>query len=125
MSQYVSTEDMELVQVATNLGWSDFCEWAGRTEMEDYPTLHHLVTFGFANDPRDLLHEIGEALDASPPSPDVEDTAAGLMDFLRGRRDAEIVVIGNGMTDDSVAGDDEEGEGEEEEDSGAESSTPS
>lgn len=108
MSQCVSTEAGEMVQVATNVGWSEFCDWVDATPMEDYPTLHHLTAFGFANDAEDLLGELDDAVDEHPPSDDVEDTADGLAEFLEAHAAAEIVIVSNGM----VSGGEGEGEGE-------------
>src|SRR6185437_2743751 len=95
-------------QVASNLGWSEFSEWVGTLDREEYPTLHHLVAFGFANDAGDLLDEIDEAVEASPPSEDVADIAEELADFLEGKDDAEIVVISNGMTGGGEVSEEEE-----------------
>ncbi len=105
MSEYVSTTEQEMIQVATTSGWGDFCDWVKETEVDDYPWLHSLVTFGFANDAEMLFDEIETAIRNSKPSDDVKDVAAGLLEFLGEHQDAEIVIIGNGMTSD--AGDDE------------------
>lgn len=112
MSQYVSTEAMEMEQVASNLGWSEFCDWVGTLEVEAHPALHELATFGYTNDAGELLDELDDAVEASPPpSADVADVAEELADFLEGKEDAEIVVISNGMTAEDVGGD-EDSEGE-------------
>ena len=98
MSQYVSDEKGEGVQVATNLGWSEFSEWALACSVDDYPWLHHLVTFGFANESGDLAAEIRHALENSSPAADVKSVADGLIKYLEAVPDAEIVLISNGMT---------------------------
>ncbi len=106
MSEYVSTTEQEMVQVATTTGWSDFCDWIDELDVDESPWLHHLVTFGFANDAEMLFDEIETAIRNSKPSVDVKDVAAGFLEFLGEHQDAEIVIIGNGMTSDD--GDDDE-----------------
>ena len=86
------------VQVASNSGWSEFCEWVETTDMEDYPSLHHLVEFGFDNDPEDLRDDIEDAIREHPPDPDVVSVAEGLVDFLDDQLEAEIIIVSNGMT---------------------------
>jgi hypothetical protein len=100
MSQYVLNQDEEGIQVASNLGWSDFCDWARDLPAEDYPSLHHLVEYGYDNDPEDLHDDIEDALENSPPDADVASTAEGLIGFLDSQLDAEIIIISNGMTAD-------------------------
>ncbi len=111
MSQYVSTENEEMEQVATNLGWSEFCEWVATLDVEDCPSLHHLCTFGYDNDPEDIPGEIAAALEASPPPDDVRSTADGLAAFCEAHADADIVIVSNGMTADGGGdGDDDDNE---------------
>lgn len=110
MSQYVSTEEEELVQVASNLGWSEFCEWVDGTEVDDYPGLHHLRKFGYDNDPDELLADLEHAIEQADPPGDVESVAYGLVDFLHEHQDAEIILVGGGMTSDEPDEDDEEDE---------------
>ena len=108
MSQYVTDENHQGVQVASNLGWSNFCDWVDSTDMEDYPWLHHLAQFGFANEATDLADEIEEAAEENPPDEDTEDVAAGLVEFCRSVPDAEIILVNNGITSNDVIGEDEE-----------------
>lgn len=98
MSQYVSTENEEMVQVASNLGWSDLCDWARRFPVETHASLHHLIAFGYENDAAMLAGELRAALAEAPPTPDVRDTALGLIDFLADHPDAEIIIVGDGLT---------------------------
>ena len=98
MSQYVLNQDEEGIQVASNQGWSDFCDWARDLGADDYPSLAHLVEYGYDNDPEDLRDDIEDALENHPPDPDVASTAEGLVDFLDTQLEAEIIIISNGMT---------------------------
>jgi hypothetical protein len=100
MSEYVSTTEQEMIQVATTSGWGDFCDWVRETDVDDFPWLHSLVTFGFANDAAMLSDEIEGAIRKGKPSNDVKDVATGLLEFLGDHQDAEIIVISNGMTSD-------------------------
>lgn len=113
MSQYVSTEAGEMEQVASNLGWSEFCDWVGTLDIDTYPHLHALVTFGFDQDIEALGDELDAAVEASPPSEDVADIAEELADFLEGKGDAGIVVVSSGMTEDDGEEEDEDEEAEE------------
>ena len=98
MSQYLTDENGEGNQVASNLGWSEFCEWAETTPAHDYPWLHHLINFGFANEAADLAEEIDDAVDDHPPdSADVESVAEAMAEALSGMEDAEIVIVSNGV----------------------------
>lgn len=108
MSQYVSTEEEEMVQVASNRGWSDFCDWGRSLAVEDAPSVHHLIEHGYDNDPDMLLEEIEAAIAAKAPADDVRSTAQGLIDFLHEHQDAEIILISNGMTSDEDGDDGEE-----------------
>lgn len=95
----MTDENGEGVQVASNTGWSEFCEWVDTTDVEDYPSLHHLTTFGFGNDPADLAEDIQVALDEDDPEDDdVKSVATGLIKALAAMKDAEIVIVSNGMT---------------------------
>jgi hypothetical protein len=100
MSQYATNQDSEGIQVASNQGWSDLCDWVRDLPVEDYPALHHLVEHGNDSDPEDLRDDIEDALENSPPDADVASTAEGLIGFLDSQLDAEIIIISNGMTAD-------------------------
>jgi hypothetical protein len=107
MSQYAINEDGEGAQVASNLGWSEFCEWVERLRLDDYPSLHHLVKFGRDNDIDDLAEDIRRALEARPPRADVRSVATGLIRILGSMTGADIIIITNGMTSDTSPGEDE------------------
>lgn len=100
MSQYLSTEAEEMVQVASNRGWSDLCEWVSGLSIDDHPSLHHLVKFGYDNDPGDLRDEVRAALESDPPADDIASTARGLADFADDHEDADIIIVSDGMTSD-------------------------
>lgn len=108
MSQYVTDENHEGVQVASNLGWHDFCDWALRFDAAEFPWLTHLAREGYANEATDLADEIERAADQDPPDEDTEDVAAGLVEWLRTVPDAEIILVNNGITSNDVVGDGEE-----------------
>ena len=97
MSQYISTENNELDQIASNQGWSDFCDWVKTLPMDDYPSLCHLVEFGRDNDPELARDDIEDAIENYKPSDDVAETANGLVDFLATHLKAEIILVSNGM----------------------------
>lgn len=108
MSQYISTEREELQQVASNLGWSEFCEWVDTLDLEDYPALHHLRQHGFDNDPDELLGDVEDAIAEGSPSDDIRSVAQGIADFLHEHQDAGIILVSNGMTSDGEDEDEEE-----------------
>jgi hypothetical protein len=103
MAQYISTEDMEMDQVATNQGWADFCDWA--RSAKNAPELEHLASKGWANDFLALQEQIEEALEYDPPDEDVIDVAREIVRFAKIHDGAEMIAVSNGMTpDDSEAG---------------------
>lgn len=100
MSQSISTENEEMVQIASNQGWSDFCDWVQELSIDKYPSLHHLVAFGYDNDADDLANELDLALDEEDAEEDIVSTIEGMIDFLEQHDDAEIIIVGNGVTAD-------------------------
>lgn len=118
MSQYFSTEEMDLVQVASNQGYADFCDWVRSLDAEKYDELTALVEEGDAYDLGYLAGQMRDALNESPPSADVVSTVEGMITFLLDNEDAEMVMVTNGMTADGDEddGDDDDGEPEESDD---------
>lgn len=110
MSQYLTTEDQELTQVASNLGWSDFCDWAKSNDGEEFAELVAFVEDGDAYDLANLANEIRSAMSANPPESSVRDTIKGILSFLAANDGAEMVMVTNGVT----AGDDDNEDDEDE-----------
>ncbi len=98
MSYEIMTEDQEGTAVATNTGWSDFCEWAETLDLENYFEVRHLAEHGFEKDLKELAEEIDEGLEEFPPDvKGVEDTARGIIAFINENPDAEMVMVTNGV----------------------------
>jgi len=116
MSQYLSTTEREMVQIASNMGWSEFCDWVDTTEIDDYPWMHNLVLHGFANDAESLADEIETAIEDASPSKDVASVAEGIVEFARGHEDAEIIIVSNGMTIGNGGDDEDEGTDDDDDD---------
>lgn len=100
MSQYISTEDGEQDQCASNVGWSDFCDWVNTLLIDDYPSLHHLCQFGYENDPEVCADELTGAIEHQTPEDDtVRTTAEGLLSWVKAHAKAEIIIVGDGITE--------------------------
>ncbi len=111
MSYEIMTEDKEATSVATNTGWSDFCEWGESLDLENYFEVHHLVEHGWEKDLKELAEEIDEGLEEFPPDvKGVEDTARGIITFINENTEAEMVMVTNGVVnaDDDESDDDED-----------------
>jgi hypothetical protein len=95
VSYSATFNDGRSVQAGTTKGWNDFTRWAETLDAEEYPELAHLAEYGWSQDLTELTSQLADALDSDAPSdPDTADVAKGLLDFLKGRGDAEVVTVG-------------------------------
>jgi hypothetical protein len=96
MSQIIINEHDEQNQVATNLGWSEFCEWAETLDLNKYFEVQHLVLHGWERDLTELADELEQAIEENPLSDNVSRTAKAIIDFIH-KHKSEIVMITNGV----------------------------
>ena len=101
MSQYISDENGEQDQVASNLGWSLFCEWAETLDPIKFLEVRHLCEQGWEQDLDDLAEQLQEGIETEGVSPDIIDIAEGIIAFIDDGEvdDREIVMITNGIED--------------------------
>lgn len=105
MSMYVTFDEGDGDQVATNTGWGDLVRWVADLDPDDYPLLCQLADHGETTSASDLATEIEAAIEESPPD-EVEGLAStldGFLSILEANADADAVFVtdGTGMeTDD-------------------------
>lgn len=106
MSQYISDEHGNQGQVATNSGWSEFCEWVAKLDAVKFLEVRHLCEQGWEQDLDDLAVEVQEAIDDLEPSADIIDIGESIVGFLDDGEDRELVMITNGIDDEDDDGTD-------------------
>ena len=108
MSYEATLDTDKTIQIASNTGWFNVCDWM--EDLEEYPEIAHLVEHGWNEPASDVADELEDALVSDPPDDDVIKTVQGLIDFIRGGDGDATLVISNGM------GGDEDSDEEDEED---------
>jgi hypothetical protein len=96
MSQVITNEHGDQAQVATNMGWSNFCDWAATLDTSQYTEIKHLAQHGWERDLHDLADELEEALQTHPPPESVTHTVQAIIDFIH-KHDSEVAMISNGV----------------------------
>jgi len=95
LSYEITNEHGEGDQVASNLGWNEFSDWALSLPVSDYPEIHHLVQYGWERDLSDLQAQIRKAVKETKPKKDIASVAIGIVKHLV-KHKSEIVMITNG-----------------------------
>ncbi len=94
MSQYAQfDENGRQVQIASNSGWSDFCNWSDTIKSE---ALKQLVEEGFTENLDRLAQEL-EFFKGSKRSKDVADIAGGILDAVKSNLGAGCIMVTNGV----------------------------
>jgi hypothetical protein len=113
LSQYIATENEdESDQIASNLGWNEFCDWARTLSLDDYFEVRHLADHAWERDLADLREQLQRAVTESPPVSTVKTVAEGIITFLDVHEDAEIITVGDGLVDEDL----DTGDGEDDDD---------
>jgi hypothetical protein len=118
MSYEVSLDTDPAIQLASNQGYYDLCDWIEELDEDDYPLLAELAAEGINSPAGAIADELRSALEDDPPDDTVESTARLLLRHLtKGDPDA-VVIFSNGMGNaeihDEYSDDgDDEGDGEE------------
>lgn len=98
MSYQVSRDSDPAIQLASNQGYYDLCDWIEGLDEDEYPKLAYLNEEGCNQPAAEIADELEEALESDPPDDeDVESTATGLLQFLRGGDKGAAIVIGQGI----------------------------
>lgn len=87
-------EDDEAEEIATNRGWSGFCDWACALDAEKYAVLIQLCKEGLSNDIPTLIGELKDALKKPSPDEDVAAIGSELLESLLANKTAGEITIG-------------------------------
>lgn len=101
MAIYANLDTDEQEQIATNLGWGDFCRWADGLDTEQYGQVAHLRQHGWSQQLETLAKQLANALTSEQPPPDVLSVGHTLLRFVRDAGEAEVVSISDGMGPDT------------------------
>lgn len=86
------------VELATTKGLGEFRAWVESLEAKTYPTLSHLLDWGWTNTLDALAFQIEEAVIEKPPNARVQMTINGLLSALETRdSEAETIMLTNGL----------------------------
>lgn len=90
-------QDGECIQLASNVGWSEFGDWV--ETLKNKPNLTALWTSGACEKIPDLRAEMESQLDSAPPeNPDVESVAQQLIHAIDASGSAEILLVTAGVS---------------------------
>ena len=89
MSYEAVYDDDRSIQIASNKGWYDLCEWI--RGMQPTKECLSLVDHGFSQDLGALEKELRLSSPAHDPS--IESTKKGLYNFVRSRGKAVVLII--------------------------------
>lgn len=95
MSIYAVSDDDELVQIASNSGWSQFGDWAETLDAKEFPAIVGLWEHGIYEPALQLESEMKGAQERMEP---IEDVVGIIEELLTVCRGATFVLITNGMT---------------------------
>lgn len=102
MSIYAQFDDGEQKHLASNLGWSEFCQWAESLDSEQFPEVLHLSQHGWEQELESLIQQLEQS--PEPESENVGSTRESLIAILSGRGTADVLLVTDGMGPDDAAG---------------------
>ncbi len=94
MSIYLSCDGNEPLFLASNLGWSEFGDWADKLDAEKYQQVVTLWEHGISQEVDDLQKQLKSAIADESPDANTADVATSLLELSVG---AEVVSITDGM----------------------------
>jgi hypothetical protein len=102
-------EGQPVLQVGTNKGWDDVCDWAEQQDPDEYPELLTLALLGESTDISAMIVELNTIL-AGDEMDDhrLRTTLEGLRDALVAHEDEDYVIVGDGFHSGYDEGPDEE-----------------
>lgn len=99
MSVYASFDDGPGEQLASNLGWGDFCRWVDELDHEKFSGLTHLREHGYVDDLSGLAEELERAVaHVEPKAEGLTDTIKHFIEMINANSDSEAVFVNDGMT---------------------------
>jgi len=116
VSYQVSLDQDEPIQLASNQGYYDYCDWVESLDPEEYPKLAYLNEEGVNQPAGAVADELEKALESDPPDETVESTAKGLVAFIRKGDPDAAIVIGQGFAGDGADDLDDEDDDDDDDD---------
>jgi len=95
VSVYTTLDGVIGPRVATNHGWSEFCDWVrfkGR-----WPAVLHLTEHGWSEDLVRLEYDLRLGLRSQPPDDDTLRVVANLLNVLKNRGNATVLTVTLGL----------------------------
>lgn len=97
MSVYASLDGGEPTQVASNLGWSEFCDWVDGLDVDGADAVVHLREYAWSDDLAAMYSQLTDSLKADKPDADVESVATTILDMIDDTADDGVLTINDGM----------------------------
>jgi hypothetical protein len=111
MSIYANFENGTQQQLASNTGWSQFGEWVDARDAQHSIQLVQLWEHGISEELPALQSQLQDAIKRAPSdNEDVMSVADGLLDFVKARGRADVLIISNGVQPDETEDEPEEEE---------------
>lgn len=88
-------------QIASNMGWGEFCDWVDGLEVDAADEVIHLREYGWTDEPGIAADQLRDALSQSPPDANTQSVAAALGRVLVAAQADDVVAITDGMTGDN------------------------
>lgn len=86
-------KELDMGQIATTQGWSDFIEWAN---VQGFFQMAHLSQHGYATKLDVLAQELRQSVEKSPPKNSVLHTAIGIVEICDAFPKAGILLVTDG-----------------------------
>jgi hypothetical protein len=97
MSYQASLDTGEPVQIASNQGYYDYCDWIESLDEDEFPKLAYLNEEGCNHPAGEIADELEAALELYPPDEDVESVAREIVGLIRKGDPDAAIVIGQGF----------------------------
>lgn len=94
MSMYADFGSGAPTEVSSNQGWSQFGDWVGGLDVDDFGEVVHLWEYGWSQEIETLTQQLTSAIAEQSPDDDVVSVAQGLLELLAGE---DVVVITDGF----------------------------
>jgi hypothetical protein len=101
MSLYLEFDNGAQRDLASNKGWSEFGDWADKLSLAAYGAVIELWEHGITERVERLGEQLAVAVKKENPSKDVSSIAQNILDAVAEIKDAEFVMVTNGITPDS------------------------
>lgn len=96
MSVYISINEEDPSEVASNSGWSQFIEWA--QSLDDADEILQLAEHGVSENLDDLADELKLAVEESKPIDDVLPIVEMILELIEDEDPDSVAVVNSGIT---------------------------